>query len=162
MGVPWKTWEAQLQLFSQSFRDHYSIVPKTGERSRGTAELNDEHTIAKLMQASPVPKQGIKPAGGLEPEDRWHGLLKPSPRGHRSRTMLAGEIRSRFAKAVKLHFDRIESVAQLQNQPRIDYVLAGGTPMDVSRRIAVGCLHETGQLLDQRDGEVAGIYRIVG
>ena len=51
--------------------------------------------------------------------------------------------------------EQIEGVAQLQHRRRVDDVLARRAPMHVFRRFGVGCLDARGELLDERNREIA-------
>src|SRR5215468_10002769 len=71
--------------------------------------------------------------------------------------MLVREVGKRVTQTPKFGLNRIQGFADLQNQTRINRILAGGAPVNVAGCVSIGSLHERRQLFDQRNCEIAGV-----
>ena len=99
---------------------------------------------------------GVEPARGLQAERRGRGVLQPGAARDRRRAVLAREPRERVGQAHELGVDPVERLAQLQHEPGVDRVLAGGAPVHVAGGRRVFLLQQHRELPDERDREVAG------
>ncbi|MNX75876.1 hypothetical protein D3C86_1073650 [compost metagenome] len=82
-------------------------------------------------------------------------MLQPGTRHHRRGAVSGGQRRAGIAQAQQVGVDGVQGVRQLQHGAGIDDVLAGGAPMDVAASLGIAPRHGGGQLLHERDGEVA-------
>ena len=73
--------------------------------------------------------------------------------------MLFRQRSERAGDAIQLRINFVQRRFQLQNEAGIDGILARRTPMHVARRVRIIFRHQSGELLYERNGEIAGARR---
>src|SRR5690349_3046970 len=100
---------------------------------------------------------GVEPTGHDEAERGRERLLHPGARRYERRAILVGELPEDGGQVVEFSGDERERLPELQHAASINDVLTRGAPMHVARGRFVFLRDENGELLDERDGEIAGV-----
>src|ERR1700751_5411253 len=137
MRMPWEIRHIQLKFLGEHPGDIQAALAEARKSTGGSAELQNENAAAQFLHAGAMPRHRVQPSCGFEPEGGRHGLLQPGSGWHDGGAMGCGELGERAAQLIHICCDDVESVAQLQNEAGIDYVLAGWAPAHVAHGLLV-------------------------
>ncbi len=99
---------------------------------------------------------GAEPAGDLHAEGYRGGMLQPGAPGHRDLGMARGLVGQRVAETAQVRLEQREGLTQLQDQPGVHGILAGGAQVHVFLGIRVVGRNLPAERLDQRNRRIAG------
>src|SRR5437660_11073585 len=159
MGMPGKIGQIQFELIRERLGNIQPALAEAGESAGGPAELQNENAPAQFLKASSMTGHRVQPACGFGSESRRNSLLQPGSSWHYCRAMGGRKLNEGVAQTIQIGSDRIETIAQLQNEAGINRVLAGCAPVHVAHGFLVMLPDEFRQLSDNRDGEVARLDR---
>ena len=155
MAVPWDVWQSKLEFRGEETGNVRPSAPQCGKRANCSAKLQDQTALLRFCQPTAMPNHGIQPSGDLYAKRRRQGVLHPGAAGNERRAMFLSECAQRLRHAVQIARGQFHRLAQLQDPAGVDGVLAGCAPMYEVRRVLVLLGYKCGEMLHQRDRQIA-------
>src|SRR5277367_2319122 len=97
---------------------------------------------------------GVEPAGHFETERCGKRLLHPGAGRDERLAILECQFAESDGQEIEFGRDQRERLAQLKDASRVDGVLAGGAPMDITSGFFIFLRDENGELFDERNCEI--------
>lgn len=101
-------------------------------------------------------EERVEPAGNDEAESGGKSVLHPGASRENGLAMRFGEACQGIGERIEVGENEVERGTKLQNEGSVEDVLTGGSPMDEAGGVRIFSGDEGGELLDKRDGEIAG------
>jgi len=149
--VPGDVGQRKLEFRSEFGCDSWAGVAQGGEGPDSAPKLQRQNARTDFREAEAVAENGVEPTRDDETEGSRSGMLHPCSGHNGSGAMLIGESDEGIGETGKFCADEIENIADLQDESRVDRILAGGTPVNKTSGILVVTRRSVGQSFDQRD-----------
>lgn len=161
-GVPRYGGQRKIEIFRERGGYGGAARIESGQSADGAAKLKHERAAARGTKARGVAIESVKPAGSFEAESDGRGLLQPGASGEQGAGVGFGNFCNGGSEAREIAIEKIERIAKLEDRGGIERVLAGGAPMNETGGGRVMGGNQSGERVDERDGEVAGLRGFLG
>ena len=151
-----------MQRLRQCLLHVRSTLRERGEGAGRAAQLQRQQPRPQRGEPFAIATQRGQHAGELQPERHREALLQPCSPGHDRCPVQIDLDRQRGIETREIAFEESERIAQLQDERRVEDVLAGRTPVHVAARAGTRFADFFRERGDERNREIARIARRAG